>query len=267
MSGELGKPDGVLVKSMGGIRVLGFVMIVAAGALCQDAASVESSSQARRFPSAWQYGAKTQPNFAADLLPDAPVAQSLTPIDKFQVFVQDASSPLTFGAAGVNAAVMGSYQDHLAPPGTQSSFGALYGAAVAQRESNVFFSKYLFPSLLKQDPRYHPSTSDSFWGRAVYATSRLLITRNDAGKNTLNTSYFLGVLAAAAVSTAYRPYWARNGSVFVGNFGSTVGSDAGMNLFHEFWPGIRQKLQGHSPRFVQKLQNVPNHLTEGKSAQ
>ena len=74
-----------------------------------------------------------------------------------------------------------------------------------------------------------------------------VITRNDAGKATLNTSYLLGVLTSAAVATAYRPYWARTSSAVFADFGSTIGTDAGMNVFHEFWPAIHNRLQGHSP--------------------
>jgi hypothetical protein len=81
-------------------------------------------------------------------------------------------------------------------------------------------------------------------GRTAYAASRLLITRNDAGKATLNTSYLLGVLTSAAVATAYHPYPTRSGSVMFADFGSTIGTDAGMNVIYEFWPAIRAKLRG-----------------------
>src|SRR5712692_1802688 len=50
----------------------------------------------------------------------------------------------------------------------------------------------------------------------------------------------LGALTSVAIATAYRPYWARSTSATFRTFGSTIGSDAGINLFHEFGPGIRQ---------------------------
>jgi hypothetical protein len=148
-----------------------------------------------------------------------------------------------------------------AAPGAQSSFNTLYEASVVQRESSAFLGKFLYPSLLKQDPRYYPSTSHSFAGRTAYAASRLLITRNDSGKATINTSYLLGVLTSAAVATAYRPYWARTSTAVISDFGSTLGSDAGMNLFREFWPSIHNRLQLHSPNFVRKIEKVSGRLT------
>jgi hypothetical protein len=38
------------------------------------------------------------------------------------------------------------------------------------------------------------------------------------------------------------------------DFGSTVGNDAGMNLWHEFGPGIQQLMKSHAPKFVSKIE-------------
>jgi hypothetical protein len=97
-------------------------------------------------------------------------------------------------------------------PKPQPNLIALYKVVLIQKESSAFFGKYLYPSLLKQDPRYYPSTSRNFLGRATYAASRILITRNDCGERRPNTSYFLGVLTSVAIATAYRPYWTRSAS-------------------------------------------------------
>ncbi|MGA8619117.1 MAG: hypothetical protein WB660_11445 [Candidatus Sulfotelmatobacter sp.] len=61
-------------------------------------------------------------------------------------------------------------------------------------------------------------------------------------------------LTSVAVHTAYRPYWARSPSATFSNFGSTIGSDAGVNLFHEFGPGIQHLVKGHTPKFVSKIE-------------
>jgi len=130
-----------------------------------------------------------------------------------------------------------------------------------REDSSAFLDKYLVPSLLQKNLRYHPSTSASFMGRASDAASRIFITRDDSGKGRLNTSYFLGVLTSVAIHTAYRPYWTRSTSATFNNFGSTIGSDAGLNLFHEFRPGILSIVRSHSPKFVSRfgaaLTNVP----------
>ncbi|HEV3039152.1 MAG TPA: hypothetical protein VHA33_15345 [Candidatus Angelobacter sp.] len=180
---------------------------------------------------------------------DAPSRRPPTQGEKFRVFVEDAASPLTVGAVSINATVMHSAEEERLAA-RQTGLAALYGTAALQKESGVFFGKYLYASLLKQDPRYYPSTSNNLLERALYAASRVLITHKDSGGRTLNTSYFLGLLTAKVLATAYRPYWARSNSITFKTFGSSIGSDIGIDLLHEFGPGIRQLLKRHSPKFL-----------------
>ena len=245
--------DRAMVGQTALIRVISFLLLTASGALCQSERPSPDSLHALQFDGSNTPEAKRQEMLTWRSLPDAPSVQRPTGADKFHAFVEEARSPLTFGAVAINVRVMREEDEHLAS-GMQPSFTALYRAAVLQKESSAFFGKYLYPMLLRQDPRYHPSTSDSIMGRTTYAASRILITRNDSGKRTLNTSYLLGVLTSAAVATAYRPYWARSASTTFKDFGSTIGSDAGINVFHEFWPGIRQVLKRHSPKFVSRIE-------------
>jgi hypothetical protein len=92
--------------------------------------------------------------------------------------------------------------------------------------------------------------------RAGYAASRTLISRTPEGKGRLNTQYILGVLSSAVLHTAYRPYWRRPVSAPFGDFGSTVGNDAGMNLLHEFTPDLEQLMKNHTPRFVSRIEQT-----------
>jgi hypothetical protein len=150
-------------------------------------------------------------------------------------------------------------------PGPQPSLTAHYQVEFIQEESSAFLGKYLYPSSLKQNARYYASTSDSFMGRASYAVSRIFVTRDDSGKGRLNTRYFLGMLTSVAIHTAYRPYRMRSTSDTFNNFGSTMGSDAGMNVFHEFAPGIRQMVKGFTPKFVSRIEEriIPDPTRRG----
>src|SRR4029077_15821713 len=111
----------------------------------------------------------------------------------------------------------------------------------------------------KRNLNYHPSSSSSLMGRAMYAASGVFITRDEPRKGRLNSSYFLGVLSSVAVHAAYRPYWARSSGAPFGDFGSTIGNDAGMNLFHEFRPGLEQLMKNHAPRFVSRIEERIGH--------
>src|ERR1700674_951224 len=255
-----GLQDRAMVKRIAPIRVVSFFLLAACGALCQSPSP--DLLQVLQFDASNSPQVQRQQMRSWRSLPDAPSVQPPTQAEKFYTFIQEASSPLTLGAVGINASLMRDTELERVTPGPQPSLTALYKGVLIQKESSAFFGKYLYPSLLKQDPRYYPSTSSSFLGRATYAASRILITRNDSGKRTLNTSYFLGVLTSVAISTAYRPYWARSTSEPFKTFGSTIGSDVGINLLHEFGPGIRRMLKEHAPKFAPRIEE---HATNGQT--
>ena len=228
-----------MVKQIAPTRVISFFLLAACGALCQSERPSADLLRESQSDGSNSSEVRRQQMRTWGSLPDAPSVQPPTQAEKFRTFVDEARSPLTLGAVAISAGVM-----------REPSLTALYKVVFVQKESSAFLGKYLYPSLLKQDPRYYPSTSGSFLGRATYAASRILITRNDSGKRTLNASYFLGVLTSVAIATAYRPYWRRSTSATFKTFGSTIGSDVGINLFHEFGPGIRRMLKGHAVRLA-----------------
>jgi hypothetical protein len=191
-------------------------------------------------------------------LPDAPSVQPSIQEEKFPTFVEEPRLPIRPGMAGINAGVKGGTELCHVTPGLRASFTVPDKASFAQRKSSTFFDKYLYPSLLKRELRYRPSSSGSFMGRATYAVSHIFVARDEFGKGRLNTSYFLGVLTLVAANTAHRPYWARSSSETFNNFGSTIGSDAGMNLLHEFEPGMLQLAKRHAPNFVARIEERIN---------
>jgi hypothetical protein len=249
-----------MVKRTAPTRVISFFLLAACGALCQKPPSADLL-QGLQSDGSNSPEVQSQEMLTWRSLPDAPSVPPPTQAAKFHTFVDEARSSLTLGAIAINAGVMRQTELGHVTPGAQPSLAALYEAALIQKESSAFFGKYLYPSLLKQDPRYYPSASDSFLGRATYAASRILITRSDSGDRTLNASYFLGVLTSVAIATAYRPEWARSTSATFKTFGSTIGSDVGINLFHEFGPGIWQTVKGHTPKFVSRIEE---RITNGQ---
>jgi hypothetical protein len=127
-------------------------------------------------------------------------------------------------------------------------------AISGQKESKTLFDKYLNPSSAKQLPGYRSTSDGSLMGRATYAASRIFVTRDESGKGRLNTSYLLQALTSVAADTASRPYWRRSPTGSVSDFGSTVGNDAGINVWHEFRPGIEQLMKSHTPKFISKIE-------------
>ncbi len=240
-----------MVKQIAPIRVVSLILLAACGALCQKRPSADLL-QSLQFGGPDSPQVQCQEIHTWSSLPDAPSSvQPPRRVVRFQPVVNETGSHLTLGAVGTSAGTMRGIDLGHVTPGLQPSLTADYQVAFIQQESSGLFGKYLSPSSL--NPRYYASTSDSFMGRASYAASRIFVTRDDAGKKRLNIPYFFGVLTSVAVHTAYRPYWTRSASMPFNDFGSTVGGDAGINVFHEFGPGIRQMMKGLTPKFVSRI--------------
>ncbi|HKW75576.1 MAG TPA: hypothetical protein VJN64_08635 [Terriglobales bacterium] len=165
-----------------------------------------------------------------------------TPGQKFQAFVRHTYAPRTFAAAAVDSVrykIAGDdpHYEHGFP-----GFAQHYGVELATSESDVFFERFLVPTLLRQDPRYFRAPSLPFFKRVLYSVSRVVITRTDDGSETFNYSRVVGGAASQALSDLYVP-GQRQGLEPIGNrVLFDMARDAGFNLLHEFWPDLRRKV-------------------------
>jgi hypothetical protein len=169
--------------------------------------------------------------------------QPLTTRQKFDVFIHSTYSPRTFANAAIDEAADRAKGNHLNreyETGVRG-VGQRYGINLATNETDVFFQRFLFPTLLKQDPRYFRNPDLPFFQRALYAMSRVLITRTDSGGQTFNSSRILSVAAARTVADLYVPGERQGMHPIASCVSFTLLRDAGMNLAHEFWPDLRRK--------------------------
>lgn len=105
----------------------------------------------------------------------------------------------------------------------------------------------VFPTLLRQDPRYFQLGKGSKWHRALYAASRIFVAPSDRGELQFNYSEIVGNAVAAGISNTYHPQSQRT----LGNTISVWGTDTMLNMLcnvaKEFWPDIRRKLHKQNP--------------------
>ncbi|MGD0569559.1 MAG: hypothetical protein ABSA78_14260 [Candidatus Sulfotelmatobacter sp.] len=174
-------------------------------------------------------------------LPDAPSVQAAKPTQKFEEFVE-VGSPMKVDAMGGDVELM-----------QHAEFAGREQALSNRQQTKTIFEKYLYPSSIKQPSHNSGFSNVSVMRRATSAATRTLVTRNVTGRARLNTSYLLRILTSVAKDTASTPYWRRTRAEPLSDFGSTVGSDAGMNLWHEFGPSVEQALKSHTPRFVSRI--------------
>ena len=97
-------------------------------------------------------------------------------------------------------------------------------------------------STLHQDPRYYRSRSTGFWRRSGHAFRGTILTRTDAGGETLSTWRIGSAYGAAFLSDQWYP--ARLNTFHHGFLDGSLGLGLGFasNLGAEFWPDIKSKL-------------------------
>ena len=81
-----------------------------------------------------------------------------------------------------------------------------------------------------------------------------MVTKNDNGDNTFNTSEFLGALLSSALQNAYYPRDNRTFGDTMNRFGGALGSDAITDLLREFTPDMKRLFRKHAPKKIRKIE-------------
>jgi len=125
-----------------------------------------------------------------------------------------------------------------------AGYGKRFGASTADGTIENFLTSAVFPSLLRQDPRFFQSGKGGFWHRTGYAVSRVIVTRTDSGHSQMNFSEIFGSAMAAGISTySYHPHADRTLRNTASVWGTQVGYDTITYVVKEFWPDIRRKIR------------------------
>ncbi|ABF39796.1 hypothetical protein Acid345_0791 [Candidatus Koribacter versatilis Ellin345] len=181
---------------------------------------------------------------------DASLSSShLNTEQKFKSFVEQQFSP----AATFSSALTAGFHPSWNSGQVNETYAGRVSNVIEDQTEQGFFTKFLLPTVLHQDPRYHPSTSANAVSRAAYAISRVVIGRTDSGHATLNTSELTGAVLATAIPTVYHPIRQYDAAQTAGRAAGGIATDAGMNLIREFWPDVRECMMDHGPRMVQNL--------------
>ena len=183
----------------------------------------------------------TLPNFLT--LENANQVPPLTTGQKYKVVARSSFDYVQYPWYGFLAGIS---QAENSEPGYgqgASGYGKRYGAAWADGTIENFMTSAVFPSLLRQDPRFFQSGQGGFWHRTGYAMSRVIITRSDSGRSQVNYSEIMGSALSAGISTySYHPREDRNVRNSLSVWGSQIGYDMLTYVVKEFWPDIRRKI-------------------------
>jgi hypothetical protein len=171
-------------------------------------------------------------------------ASSLPPLTARQKFKLEALSnfdPVEYPYVGVVASINQSSNSEPAFGQGFRGYAKRYGTAFGDSAIENFMVGAVFPSLLREEPRYFQMGKGKIFHRIAYAASRVFITRSDSGHSQFNFSELLGSGVAAGISNAYHPPPRTLGDN-ISIWWTQIGWDAAGYELKEFWPDLKRKL-------------------------
>jgi hypothetical protein len=189
------------------------------------------------------------PNFQAVSANSHPPPMSAS--DKFWLTTESTFDYSSFISVGMQAGFVQATDSYPEFHEGAAAYGRYYWHTFADAGVENYLVGGIFPVITHEDPRYYTLDRGGFLRRTRYAVSRLWITRNDKGGETLNVSEILGSGVAAEVSGRYYPRQERGAEKTFERWVSQFLNDGASNILQEFWPDIRQRFV-HRPWFYRR---------------
>ncbi len=173
-----------------------------------------------------------------------PVALDLN--DKLRFHAEGAFGPAAIGMSGVAAGYLQMIDSPREWGQGSGAYGKRVGSSVASSGIRGVLA-FGLDSTLHQDPRYFRSAGGGFWRRTGHALRGTVLTRTDAGGETLSIWRLGSAYGAAFISDRWYPDRYHSLGHGFANGSYWLGFDFAKNMAAEFWPDFKRKILRRSP--------------------
>lgn len=132
-------------------------------------------------------------------------AAPLTSKLKFHLAWKSVTDPVTFVGTGFLAGLEQAGDQYPEFGQGAEGYGKRLGAGYADIFASTFLSGAVFPSLLRQDPRYYYRGTGGTRSRLLHAIGNAVTCKGDNGRWQVNYSNLAGVFGGAALSSTFYP--------------------------------------------------------------
>ena len=182
----------------------------------------------------------TLPNYLT--VENADHVAPLTIKQKFKITAKDCFDPVEFPFTAILAGIGQAQNSEPSYGQGLKGYGKRFALSFADNTLGNFVTEAVFPSVLRQDPRYFRLGQGGFLRRTGYVLSRIVITRGDSGLSQFNFSEIGGNAVAAEISLAYHPAADRTFSSALGVWTTQIIWDGIASELKEFWPDMHRKM-------------------------
>jgi len=189
---------------------------------------------------------RIMPDFYTSYIQDA---EPLSRAQKFGLAMKSSFDPFSFAAAGSDAGINQAKDNFPAYGQGGKGYAKRFGASFADSFDGTMFGGWIFPVLLRQDPRYFRKGAGRFRSRLSYALiTTTVLCKDDNRRWVFNYSNILGNLAAGSISNIYYPKADRGVVLTLQRTGVVMAEGALGTVFFEFWPDISSRLFRRRPK-------------------
>jgi len=170
-----------------------------------------------------------------------------TPRQAFKIATDNSFDYSSFVFVGLTSMIAEGEDAHPALGKGVPGFWAYSWRGFVDKVDGNYWVIFALPTVLHEDERYFAKGEGPILKRALYSSTRVLITPNYHGHNTLNASELAGRAIAQGISTTYYPSSDTSAGALAQKWGYAIMRDALTNTFREFWPDIATHVLHRNP--------------------
>lgn len=185
------------------------------------------------------------PNYravSAGEIPPPPTAK-----ESFKIATENSFDYSSFIFVGMTSLIAEAGESHPQLGKGVAGFGRYYWRGFIDKTDGNYLVIFALPTILHEDERYYAMGQGGFFRRSIYSATRIFITPDYHGHNTVNLAEIFGRGISQGISTTYYPRQDRTVGKLATKYAYALGRDALTNVFREFWPDISTHLLHRQP--------------------
>lgn len=196
---------------------------------------------------------------------DSAMPLPLTPRQKFLLAVRNVSDPSNLLTIGGLSAITIAADAHTADGPGFRGFAKNAGVSLSQDVTGEFFSTFLIPSLVHQDPHYHRMPNLPLSRRIAHVLDAVVIAQSDDGVPMFNYATVVGTICTNTLGNVYVPGRKHSFGASAARISTSLATDPIGNAITEFVPDLAR----HVNIQVVIVQRIINRIAivEGGAAQ
>jgi hypothetical protein len=173
---------------------------------------------------------------------NGPQVKPLTPKEKARLAMRNVLDPFNGLTILADASFAVGLDARSAYGPGMTGFGRYVGVSFTQDLTGEFFSTFLIPSVMHQDPHYHRMPNATIPRRVRHAITQVLWTQGDNGKGMVNYGDVVGAAIQDEINNLYVPGRETNVPASAARYGIGLATAPVDNFVSEFLPDVARHI-------------------------